>query len=954
MNCAQHLLDATNRRIKQRRWDMFSWWWKLVFDVNNEVAKGEGRQDEDETGIQSTDGGKKAYEIQDEIEELETIAFHLADYISKQAAKVSAKRGVMEAFHQRNDPTLVVSNIEAGWPTDFNDGLRARLNIQTVDSGASDPPSEACVDKVHKDVRDAARLLVKEFLFFKNPDPKTLYVSGVVPLYHDGKHPSKPVHEDTNPWRDRWNDSQAWFPLYVEWEAKYTHQSFDNWELGQRPARAAATAKTAYMLKDDIQASDQDSDKPEDIRTLSGRSLILPQPTSAMRVHVERLFANMPIGQLDSMLKPTQRKDILKKLDEVAMLSLPLAGLTDHLTTRYQGSHVKPLVRQPGREPVVLQEAIDLLPSPIPGRDEKVNLSVIKEESHLTPYGSLPAFLNSYISGFKPVTHGKMLFTKINIIDKFGQVAHAIDPNAKESPPIYPSVSQEYSIDDAHHDAPTPPSKRESIQLPLAINQPTRLNAHFLVRDDDTGRISVSGDRWRPSTEFDKPIWGWVVVNYVNRGLQFFLPDGTFYREVRSTAGAIKWLPFDEPPTPSNNVQLDALIDSLVSHKERLDAFTNMIDLALSNSVPTPSAYTQFMNSLVGRPLVLANMGWSLELNTDSLKNESTLNEQKPENAPLDFGLLPGDGGSKKQYKFRLQLGDKHDGLVGYFLAKSSDEPANGDGDGDVTRGDLDVSKIYTHFTNTPNPSKDASFLKPIDKDAYPKLKAFWLKPKEYPPIIIKGKDGMKEVDVVTNARKFETKRNAELGKHLFGAVFDPFAPITGYSGILPPRALQLPSWMWETALKQITTFFHAGPLLVTEPVPKFDEKHQLKQDSYKKNVKESVEGVQMRIPALRAADWAWLQPYYEPVKPTNNYDDDDDHKNKKPGPGSLDGGGGGEEASNPTKKMKQVYMSIEIGGDAGGDEAPRWKKGPLTAVEGFMQLKEPVEQGNDKAGPPK
>lgn len=951
MNCAQHLLDATNRRIKQLRWDMFSWWWKLVSDIDKGVAKGEG-QDEGESGIQTTDD-KEAYEIQDEIEELEAMASYLATFISKQAEKVSAKKGVMEAFHQRNDPTLVVSNIETGWPTDFNDVLCARLDVQTVASNAPEPPSKACVEKVHGDVVKAARKLVKEFLFFKNLNPEMTYASGVVPLYHDGKHPSKPVDNKTNPWRDRWNDTQAWFPLYVEWEAEYTHQSFEEWELGQRTPRAAATAKIAYMPKNDFQVGDNDSDKPKDKRTLSGRSLILPQPTSAMRVHVERLFANLPISQLNSMIKPKERKDMLKKLDEVAMLSLPLAGLTDHLTTRYQGSHVKPLVRQPGREPVVLQEAIDLLPSPIPGRNKKADLSVIKEESHLTPYGPLPALVGSYISGFKPVTHGKMRFTKINIIDKFGQVAHAIDPNAEEGPLIYPSVSQDYSIDDADHDAPAPPLKRESIQLPLAINQPARLNAHFLVRDNNPGRISVSGDSWRPSTEFEKPIWGWVVVNYVNRGLQFFLPDGTFYREVRSTAGAIKWLPFEESPTPSNNVQLDALIDSLVSHKERLDAFTNMINLALSNSVPTPSAYSQFINSLVGRPLVLANMGWSLELNTDSLKNESTLSEQKPEHAPLDFGLLTGDGGSKKQYKFSLQLGNKgknHDGLVGYFLAKPSgksnddddDDDDEDDDNDDDTPGDLDVSKIYTHFIETQNPS-DASFLQPIDSKAYPKLKAFWLKPKEYAPTIVKGK----EVDVITNARKFEAKRNNELSGHLFGALFDPFARITGYSGILPPRTLQLPSWVWETALKQITTFFHAGPLLVTEAVPKFDKKYQVKQDSYRKDVKESVKGAQMRLPALKAADWAWLQPYYEPVK-----EDGDDDKNKQLRLRSLKGGG--EEPPKPNPKMQQVYMSIEIGGDAGADEAPRWKKGPLTAVEGFMQLKEPVEQGNNKEEPPK
>ncbi|OQE45943.1 hypothetical protein PENCOP_c001G06564 [Penicillium coprophilum] len=75
----------------------------------------------------------------------------------------------------------------------------------------------------------------------------------------------------------------------------------------------------------------------------------------------------------------------------------------------------------------------------------------------------------------------------------------------------------------------------EYIQFHFSINQPARLSAHFVVREDPC----VANSPWRPATEFDEPIWGWVVTNYVYNGLHIFLPNGTFYREVRTAASDV-------------------------------------------------------------------------------------------------------------------------------------------------------------------------------------------------------------------------------------------------------------------------------------------------------------------------------------------------------------------------------------------------------------------------------
>ncbi|KAH7186287.1 uncharacterized protein B0J16DRAFT_363243 [Fusarium flagelliforme] len=827
-NSAQVLLDATKRRLKQLRWDIFSWWWKLISDVDNDkktraMAK------------------RTIHDVQDEIDSLVGMATFLQVFIDETVPpdEKDVKKGVMEPFHQRSDPTLVVGGVEAGWPKDFNDELAARVENQTID--LTGPPADDAYTKcMPQDIQPAGGRLVEEFFSLKNTAAKK--DDRIIPLYHNKEQQSdKP--DDADPWRDRWNESQPWFPLYVEWEAEYAHISYDHWKFTQRPAKKDTKGKITYVLKDDITM--KGNQRYKDLRYVSGRSLILPQPAFSLRVHIERLFKTLSPEYLDSKMSEADRKDLLNKLDRLALLSLPLSGLTDHLLTRFQGSHVKPLVRQPGGKPVVLKEAIDVLPPPLEGRSP-IDLSHIGEHSDPTPYGSLATLANAKVSGFKPVTHGQMRFIKINIVDKFGQAVHAIEPSVHLGNAVYPSISEFYDIDEVPgkkgkpnlvYDNRSTLEQPEYIQLPPSINQPTRLNAHYVVRD-----LDPNGADWRPATEFDKPIWGWVVVNYVDRALQFFLPNGDFYREVRSTSSDIKWLPFMEQAVPENNEQLDALIGSLTSDETRLKAFLDMVMSALSATIPAPTAYSQFMNSLVGRPLALANMGWSLELDANSLKNESTVPEQQE--FPLDFGLLPGDGVG--QYEFPIKFGDKtnnYDGLVGYFHAKASSETRTG---GD--KGDLNLDKIYTYFHSKYD--LDGKPLAPIDTDSYPHLNTFWLNPFEHQP---KTKD-----EVKAKAREYEAARNAKL--QIFGAIFDPFAPITAFSSILPMRKLQLPSWTWETALKRITTFFHAGPLLLADKLPGFDASKCLDPKTY--DVSNTPKDEQICLPALRAADWAWLQPY--------------------------------------------------------------------------------------------
>lgn len=182
---------------------------------------------------------------------------------------------------------------------------------------------------------------------------------------------------------------------------------------------------------------------------------------------------------------------------------------------------------------------------------------------------------------------------------------------------------------------------------------------------------------WRPTYDWEFPggLWGWVV----------FLPDNSFYREVRlggRTGSTVSppWSPFQK----------------LADHTY-LTALFNVIVQVQGLIPPAPNTYAQFLNTIVGKPLALVNMGWSLELATSPLQNESMKNT-----LPLDRTLLPpstpkfptGQGpnnvvppANTPQYSFALNLGDRdriYNGMIGYW--KTSDVCNN-----------FDLKTPYTH-----------------------------------------------------------------------------------------------------------------------------------------------------------------------------------------------------------------------------------------------------------------
>jgi hypothetical protein len=445
----------------------------------------------------------------------------------------------------------------------------------------------------------------------------------------------------------------------------------------------------------------------------------------------------------------------------------------------------------------------------------------------------------------------------------------------------------------------------EFIQLPPQINQNARLNADFVKRtaDDPPDDPRVQDPAyWRPTTEWENPIWGWIVINYADYGIQLFLPDGTFYREVRigGPNGALenpKWAPIspDQSTQGADTAQLDALVERL-NKADYATGFWNMITTAMDNLPPAPNAYAQFLNSIVGKPLALVNMGWSLELDGPQLVNQSTdstVQFPNPSLLPLGPGAPPSD-----QYKFQVKLGDKereYDGLVGYFDVIKVNPPKG---------QELDLSYVNTYF----HPDQQMTPLKPLTTDDYPKFEAFWVPLfvppfPEFPPF---------DQTPITPAA-YTSERNKAM--QIYGAIVDPFTPIHAYSSFLPATALQLPSWTWQQAMNTMTAFFHTGPMTLTGDVQAYDPSRKLTT----KNMKD-MPTANVALPALGAGDWNWLQPYVDP------------------------------QGSDIDPPVYNAY-GIEKKGDV---LKPGFQKGPYTAIEGFLQLRDPIMEKQEKPAKPK
>ncbi|KAF3138905.1 hypothetical protein TWF569_008602 [Orbilia oligospora] len=938
LNRSQAFFDAISRRIKQLRWLMFSEWWKYCILPSPTTDMKKATRDE-------------VTRIDLLIENLQTKAAEINKAILEyKTSNPSFLPGTRPTYYQQRDPTLLVGGVKSGWQPDFLESLQFRLDSQVLGSDWKGPITShedwrglisVANEKLPEEVRDSAKALIHEFAFLDNQRVNAPSGSSEKqpPLFHDQLEVDKDENKKPilGPWRDLWNDTQPWFPLFLEWEVDYVHLPYDKyWALEEHKLSHDVATKLHYKIKDGQDLADDFKNiklEDRDDRSLSGRVLILPQPSFSLEAKVKQFFDDTP-ALPDCGLDSGDEAFIKSKLRQLGFISAPLAGFTSHLITIEQGNHVKPILKVPQTgELKVIPEATRGGVGLTDARLARIGI-----ESDVTPYGSSKKTPSTDNSTFKPVTHGQFKFAKLNIIDKFGQAITVINQRPSLTrPKVWPCISDWYKPHTVEGKGDLPniierdeeyPYSCEFIQVPPSINQPTRLNGAYVVPREELkeaysyqNRISLCNDDlpfWRPMNEWDEPIWGWVVVNYANNGIQIFLPDGTFYREIRlggqnRSVTSPEWIPFKKPENPKNVLdpkvlQLALLVEKL-GNNTYLKEFVGMINAATVQLQSPPSSYAEFTSSLIGRPLALVNMAWSLELASNELSSQLA-GDNEPEKYLLASPNEYPPKSQRKTYKFSFKLGDKErgfDGLVGYF---------NGKAPGACKLGDaLDLGKFYSHYS--PNdlvptgeePQKDFTFLKTIGKANYPSLESFYIDPSS------------------VDAEGYETAFNRQMSQHAFGALMDPFSPIHAYSGILPVKEITLPNWTWQTAIEKMKAFFHAGPVLVVKDVPNFDPDKELTADQpVTKVTKNDKNEIGVQLPSVSGNQWAWLQPYMV--------------KNKaNPAERVRDYG-------EPKLEAEEKYMALTIDNM---DQESRLEGGPYTAIEGYLQLADPPKKDQVK-----
>ncbi|EEY21589.1 conserved hypothetical protein [Verticillium alfalfae VaMs.102] len=1011
LNILQKLLDGVERTTARLRWEMFALWWWLVSDAT--------KQREVKTGPRVRDLHTRVGELENRRRDLIAEINGLA---GPEKTPRTVQPGARPAFHQQRDPTLLVGGVQSGWQYDYLDDLLMRLESQTVTAlekpkpvqlgpdipkpDATDGPSWSELEtivlpKLPKELRPAIKRLVDEFVLLRpqTEDLEPALPDNVqAPLFHDKKEHRNGDQVKMGPWRDNWNNTQPWFPLFLEWEIEYHHVPFDLWTLAPLSSRTLKTKRLRYGIdgnKVDLEKETKNKDKHK----IQGRVLILPQPSFSLEAKIRQLFDSTPASDLgedkqdhkkdreddrdeknnndknaekckenSGLLDKHKREELLRELHQLSFLSAPLAGLAAHLTTVQQGNHIKPNLRHGGTGEVVpIKEA-----ERKDGGFEAPQLRSIGIETDNTPFGKSMKASTTGEPLFKPATHGQFRLTRLKIIDKFGQAIHAIDPRPSKNPQkVWPCIGEwlapqlrgdgtarEPNVverdeglsrkelshedggngddDDVRDEDPKP---CEFMQLPPQINQQARLNATFVVRADKTddadgtegistqnGRLlpssKVSTPFWRPADEWENPIWGWVVINYANTGIQLFLPDGTFYREVRlaGPSGAQtspEWLPFRPPkagdrlPENPEMQQLQLLVQRLGGDPNFLHAFWTMIETSTSemDAAAAPEAYAEFASALIGRPLALVNAGWSLELAADALASQADGEQGDEDGNPKTrprkppHGLLPGTG--KEQYSFGVKIGDRQrgfDGLVGYFECRESLSSE------DTKDLGLELKSIRSDFAPGGNEVKeDPDHLPPVAHSKLVHLNAYYESP---------------EPRNVVDAEEYGRRHNARL--KVFGALTDPFVPLHVYSGILPVRELSLPPWTWQGALARMKAFFHAGPIIVTKDVPNFVDDLELAPDVAVTLPDVKHEEGAVGLPAVAGGDWAWLQPYYP---------------GEAKHPSAEDNGGrasDGPVASPAPIEALERYMALPV---AAEDERARFDRGPYTALEGYLMM---------------
>lgn len=797
LNQSQVVVNTCAREIKQLIQSLYACWWNAASLRKVPLQEHQPARDKIRT---------EARKIVARLDELDKCIKKTQNSVhsAKEVLKGLIGKKELEAiptspFGQHQDPTVLMAGAKSGWPDKFNETLPVRLASEiSPDASTVVTQDEAWLESEFKDISRPVVSLLREL---EAPSPK-----GV-------SNPYEAVED--------MNNTQGWFPLFLEWELEYYHVPFDRWRLESDQD----TGRWRYVIPTDSQLLlPIDKDVGKDVRIITGRSAFLPETGKSLRTRIEQLLAQ-------SSEKTDQDKkrfeETLRDATGLEYFVADLSGLAEHLTTRRRGHHPRPKADDDsGIEETLGLQAGDLHPLETNG------------PSNLAPYGIStpldPAYTDEF-SPFKPVTHGQARFTKFAIVDKFGQVVSGIRLGPTGDGAMYPCISPSLACgtipavkgSESEYwpntvvEAENEHGHCQFFQIPPRINQPARLNAHFLEPLSDAQFRSSETPVRKIASEWDNPIWAWVLPNFHNHSVQVYGPLGDFIIEMLIIDETKTVIASDGPsgvtgrPTPSGRLRV--LIDAIRDH-ELCTSLFDMLTGANDSVLTTGTSFDSALPAALGRPFCIADVGVSIELSSPPLEDASLLSSASPE---LELGA----------YEFPVALGNHtaaFDGLVGTF-------PASGDID--------KIASAYTRDSEQLTGSSPGIVKKRRAESEHPQ--PLRLKPYFLPGTLDETLDEehCKRLTVVS-------------------AILDPKTPMHIYSGSLfPVASLPLPRWPIDDALRKLRAFFAVGPILVPSKPAQDDLRIMVVDPDGSK----PGPTIQMPLGGGEGVNaWQWLQPSKE------------------------------------------------------------------------------------------
>lgn len=557
---------------------------------------------------------------------------------------LTIKPNLMPRFWHPLDPVILIQGLERsqkhgedGRFTD-DDTLLCRLPEQMITGISIDGKSVSSAQFVqmipfpdNKHLPHAIRTLCTE-LFFLDPANADIIAAGKLDtdkVQSAIKNQSGMIGTTPSPLSVvKW--TQAWSPLFIEWQINWlpTYKKddddwifdFQNWSFNGR----------------DYDWNSEEKPDSDLLMSFNGHTILT---SHSLKTFGDRLkkYLTLRFGDADKRVN-----NLLDTVEALDCVSQTLGGFTEQLIMRDTA---------PNRPP------------------DNTIAGYVGDQYHSVPYvargdvddrfGGAPPF-------FFPFRGGFFEFTKLVVIDSFGQAVNLLrannnydeDQKGKPAPEGFHPILSSYLM-------PVKLQTKSYVKQALRLVQSCRLNFRFVSSENNDDDIDLLGGT--------TPVCGWLLPSHLENGVYVYNNKGMPQGEMLLPKGENKSVIWQSAPSSSasvtdisriENAHLKGLVQGLAGPGENcpvFEKFLRVIDATLWSVRAAGDQNDQDLSMLIGRPIAVIRARLQFTLAGKPVCNQSwktTLNRD--------------DGGvTNPDLSFPIRLGSldvRDDGLIGYFI----------------------------------------------------------------------------------------------------------------------------------------------------------------------------------------------------------------------------------------------------------------------------------------------